>query len=199
MIERSQFELIRERHGGYASWAVWATADGSPKSNIGDLSVLDPESNPSLLSTIHHDAVMVGLNISRPLREPFRNFHDPRPQAQDFKIRYAFEHTRWWGAYMTDVIKGVEAVKSADLRRLLTTELIQRNVDAFLEELRDIGSRKPVLLAFGAQAHQIVASHVPARSYRRLVRLTHYSHYVGKEKYRDTVLSQLDKAGVVKR
>ena len=50
---------------------------------------------------------MVGLNVAaRSLAsEPFRNFHDPSPVANDFKIRFAFSGTEFWGAYMTDVIK----------------------------------------------------------------------------------------------
>lgn len=192
MIERSRFDLIRERHGSYASWAIWASAGNTPKSNICDLSVLDPEANSALLNTIHNDVVMVGLNISRFLSESFRNFHDPNPHSQDYKIRYAFENTRWWGAYMTDIIKGIEIVKSADLLKLLTPDLIKTNINLFLSELYDLGSTKPILLAFGIHVYQIIANYVPPGAYRQLVKITHYSHYINKEKYRETVLRQID-------
>ena len=52
MLGRSQFESIRQRHGGYASWAVWAPPSEGPKSNIGDLSILDPDANASLFETL---------------------------------------------------------------------------------------------------------------------------------------------------
>lgn len=45
-MDRETFEVIKRKHGGYASWAIWADATGTPKSNIGDLSVLDPDENP---------------------------------------------------------------------------------------------------------------------------------------------------------
>jgi hypothetical protein len=40
MIYQSQYELIREKHGKYASWAVWAEALDQPKSNIVDMAIL---------------------------------------------------------------------------------------------------------------------------------------------------------------
>jgi hypothetical protein len=197
MIDRSQFELIRERHGGYASWAVWAAGSDKPKSNVGDLSVLNPDLNPSLLRTLRIDVIMVGLNISRPLAEAFRNFHDPSRRANDFKLRHAFIGTDFWGGYMTDIIKNVEMVTSTDLRTHLKAfpALIQSNVDRFLEELRDLNASKPTVLAFGNDAHQLIADHVPQSAYGRLVRVTHYSHQISKEKYRDTVLTQIAASG----
>ena len=101
MIDRERFELIKARHGGYASWAVWADAEDKPKSRIADLSVLDPDQNPRLLASLRPDAIMVGLNISRSFSELFRNFHDPNPRANDFKLRYAFHSTPFYGAYLT--------------------------------------------------------------------------------------------------
>jgi hypothetical protein len=52
---------------------------------------------------------MVALNFSRTIEnKAFVNFHDKRPQSQDYKIRYAFRNTEFYGAYMTDIIKGFE-------------------------------------------------------------------------------------------
>lgn len=47
MIDRETFDRIKERHGLYASWAVWAKPRATPKSNIGELRVLDPRIRPS--------------------------------------------------------------------------------------------------------------------------------------------------------
>ena len=85
MIDTQQFETIKQKHGGYASWAAWAVAAEKPKSNMGDVSRFE---NESVLSLLKNDVVMVGLNISRAVSEPFTNFHDPNPRANDFKIRY---------------------------------------------------------------------------------------------------------------
>jgi hypothetical protein len=193
MIDREQFELIKREHGGYASWAVWATATRGPKSNIADLSIFDVAATPTTLQVLKNDIIMVGLNISRSFAERFRNFHDPSPSANDFKIRYAFTNTDYYGAYMTDIIKKVEMVNSAELLRHLKAfpSLVRTNVEAFREELKDLGSQRPTILAFGSAAHALIAENLSRHEYSSLVRLTHYSHQIGKEKYRETVLAQI--------
>ena len=109
MIGTQQFEAIKRKHGAYASWAVWVDAGAKPKSNMGDISHFE---NDGVLALLKNDVAMVGLNISRPCAEPFRNFHDPHPSANDFKIRYAFKDSAFYGAYMTDIIKLHEDVVS---------------------------------------------------------------------------------------
>jgi hypothetical protein len=59
------FDRIKEKHP-YASWAIWSPwwpPDGRPKSNMGDLTVLDPDRNPALLGMLRSDVVMLGLNL----------------------------------------------------------------------------------------------------------------------------------------
>ena len=194
MIDRGRFELIRSAYGCYASWAVWEEADGKPKSKMADLSVLDPDQNPALLKTLRPEVIMVGLNIARPVEKPpFRNFHDPNRSANDFKIRYAFQNTDFWGAYMTDIIKRVETKAESELLRYLRAhpEVVQANVNIFARELSDLNAVEPIILAFGKEAHRLIASSVLRDQYRLLVRLTHYSYRMSKEKYRETVLGQI--------
>ena len=193
VIERETFDLIKRKHGAYASWAVWAEPTGGPKSNIGDLSVLDPDHNPGLLPTLRSNVVMLALNLSRDLPPPLGNFHDPRPVAQDYKIRYAFSGTPVYGAYMTDLIKRVVMLKSGNLLSHLTQNpsLVSESVQILLEELDDLRCTAPTLIAFGATVHRFALKHVPLRSYSRLVRVMHYSDYVSKETYRLGVLEAL--------
>ncbi len=193
MIGRDQFELIGRKHGGYASWAIWAEASDRPKSNVDDLSILDVATNPALLEILRNDVVMVGLNISRTLSERFRNFHDPSPQANDFKIRYAFTSTPYYGAYMTDIVKNIAMTKSTELMSYLRTrpDIICKSVDALREELRDLRAQKPTILAFGSAAHALLAKNLHPTEYSDLIRLTHYSHQIGKERYREKVLAQI--------
>jgi hypothetical protein len=196
MIDRERFQRIRKKHGGYASWAVWANASGTPKSNIGDMSVFDVRTNPALLDSLNPQVVMVGLNISRSFDEPFRNFHDARPQAQDYKIRFAFADTSFYGAYMTDIIKNVEMVKSSALRSHLrrSPALIEENVAAFQCELMDLGTTGPVILAFGADAHHLIEEYVPSTEYSVLIQLLHYSSYISQEDYRNAVWTSINAA-----
>jgi hypothetical protein len=121
MIDRETFDRIKEKHGPHASWAVWAEPDGRPKSNVGDLTVLDPAQNTALLGKLRSDVVMLGLNLSIGQPPPLGNFHSASSRGQDYKIRFAFTGTPFYGAYMTDIIKGVVMLKAGNLTRYLNT------------------------------------------------------------------------------
>jgi hypothetical protein len=193
MVDRKTFDLIKTKHGRYASWAVWAQPTGGPKSGIGDLSVLDPDRNSPLLQRLRNDVVMVALNLSRFQPTLLANFHDPSAVAQDYKIRFAFSGTPYYGAYMTDLIKGVVMLESSNLMRHLAENpaLISDSIHGLLEEFADLNCAAPTLIAFGNDAYLLAAKHVPSSQYARLVRVTHYSHYISKEEYRHRVLAQL--------
>jgi hypothetical protein len=195
MVDRETFDLIKKKHGAYASWAVWADRAGRPKSGMGNLRVLDPDQNPTLLQKLRSDVVMVALNVSRllPLPMSLGNFHDPSSVAQDYKIRYAFAGTPYYGAYMTDLIKDVVMLESGNLIRHLgeNPSLVSRNVRRLLEEFEDLNCAAPTLIAFGTDAYQLAARHVPSSRYSRLVKVTHYSHYISTDEYRRGVLAAL--------
>jgi hypothetical protein len=127
------------------------------------------------------------------LPRPLGNFHDPRPEGQDYKIRFAFAGTPFYGAYMTDFVKGVVMLKSGNLMRHLakSPSLIAENVAQLLGELDDLNSAAPTVIIFGADAHLLAAKHIPVTRYSRLVRVTHYSHHISKVDYRARVLAEL--------
>lgn len=187
MIDLDRFLRIRARYGHFASWAVWAPEGDRPKDGVGDLSVLDPERDPALLQTLHADAILLGLNISRPIARPFGNFHDPGARATDFKIRHALAGTRLWGAYMTDVIKDFEEKASgkvtAHLRR--DPEFERENVRLLLEEIDALGARDPLLVAFGRAVERIARRNL-GDSFE-IVRIPHYAIRVSREEYRARV------------
>lgn len=191
MLDAARFDLIRKNHGRYASWAVWAPPVGNLKSsNIGNLDVLDPGINPRLLEVLNPHVVMVGLNTSRQVpNEPFRNFHDGGRYAKDFKLRFLFQETAYWGAYMTDVIK--EHVESDSKKVVVGLKAkptdIRDNMKILREELRDLGEPKPLVLALGADAHDLLRKNLSAGEYSQLVRLRHYSCRESQEKYREAV------------
>jgi hypothetical protein len=190
MIVIQQFEKIKQKHGSYASWAVWADASEKPKSNMGDVSHFK---NESVLSLLQNNVVMVGLNISRPVSEPFMNFHDPNPRANDFKIRYAFRDSAYYGAYMTDIIKFLEVVASKNVMKYLQEhpEIIEKNFNTFREEMQDLKATPPTILAFGKETHKILSKNLNKNEYRKLIKLTHYSHQIGKEAYKQAVFKEI--------
>ena len=106
-MTKKLYERIRRKHGGVASWAIWETQGDRPKSNMSPDKIFNLNTNPSLLESLNSNVVMAGLNFSREVGmiQDFANFHDESPSANDFKIRYAFSNTPYYGAYMTDVLK----------------------------------------------------------------------------------------------
>ena len=119
-MDRARFERIKQRHGGYGSWALWAPQGERPSSNVGDLSVLDPDLNSALLGNLKEDVVMLGLVLSSeatfPRRSNFslREFHDEGLQDSTRLRGYPY-----WGAYMTDIVKGISELESGTLRKRL--------------------------------------------------------------------------------
>lgn len=192
MVTRKQFDIIKAKHGLYASWAVWATAGPSPTSNVGDMSVLDPEMNPELLFVLNPTVVMLGLNISRPVLEPLSNFHDKRPHAKDFKIRFAFEGTRFYGAYMTDVLKFFVEVQSSNVLSAVRQrpDILETSAATLREEFRDLGTGKPEIIAFGVDAERLARQVLDRGDYSRIIPVPHYSHFMGKDRYRREVLAR---------
>ena len=190
MITREKFDQIKEKYGRVASWAIWANQDKEPKSNMGDLSVLDPEINKNLLSELNPNVVLVALNFSENVdHKPFENFH-AGGKFQDYKTRYAIRDSPAWGGYMTDIIKDYPEKESDRLVEYLKTDkaIEQSNVESFRQELIDIGAKKPKLVAFGNDVYDILKRNLPEFE---IVKIPHYAHFISKEKYREQVKTTL--------
>ena len=187
IITREKFDYIKEKYGNVGSWAIWAEEGDKPKSNIADLTVLDPDINNNLLSQLKPNAVFIGLNISREVEVPFANFHDKRPGSNDFKIRYAFRGMPYWGGYMTDIIKDLEQKISGKVISYLKNhkEFEKENIEIFLQELVDIGANNPTLIAFGNDSYKILKRNLSDKF--KIFKVPHYAQYISKEKYKEQV------------
>jgi hypothetical protein len=188
MIEKEHYLEIAEKYGTFSSWAIWADEIEKPKSNIGDTRIFDLAYNPELLQQLNPNVIMVGLNFSRKIEnERFVNFHDKRPQAQDYKIRYAFRNTKYYGAYMTDIIKDFEQAISNKVISYLKNnkEFEDRNIALFKQELNDLKPNNPLIIAFGNIVYSILDRHL--RNTYRIAKVPHYSIYTSKEDYRKEV------------
>lgn len=173
MIEPKKFDYIKEKHGLYSSWAIWADAGLKPKSNISDMSILDPNKNKLLLKQINPSVIMVGLNFSRNIEKlPFINFHDKNIHGQDYKIRYAFINTMYYGAYMTDIIKFHEEVDSKNVMKSIKNDqsIITENLKTFREEISDLNTiEKPIIIAFGKVVYDILLKYLERNEYDKLI------------------------------
>ena len=188
MISQNQFNFIKSKYQYWSSWAIWADQGDTPKSNVGDLSVLDPSTNPKLLPTLNPNIALVALNISRgDITLPFGNFHDARSEATDYKIRYATNDTPLWGAYMTDIIKDFEEKISGKVKSYLreNRDFEKENVDFFVQELSDIGATNPTLIAFGNESYDILKRNL--NNEFKIHKIPHYANYSSKEKYRQQI------------
>jgi len=193
MLNHSRYELIKKKYGHYASWAIWADEGKKPKDNMGDLRVFDEAHNPNLLKQLNPEIILVGLNISRGVVPgSFGNFHDPRPESQDYKIRYAMKGTPVWGAYMTDIIKDFSQKVSGKVLSYLSRNIAfeEENIDIFREEIRDLEVDNPTIIAFGQAAYTILERNLCDEF--TIQRISHYSMYISRENYRDRVRSILD-------
>jgi len=185
MVDRAKFEFIKEKYGHWTSWAIWAEAGDAPKSNIGDLSIF---SGDNFLSQLNSEVILVGLNISRgDIKFPLANFHDARSEATDYKIRYALKDTPFWGGYMTDIIKDFNEKESGKMMSYLRVnkEFEDKNVEIFYEELKDLGSVSPIIIAFGNDAYSILTRNF--KDQYRVFKVPHYANYTSKERYREQV------------
>lgn len=191
-VSQSTFNAVRDRFGWCASWALWSPAGATPKSGIADLGHFEAENLGSTLEKLHTDVIFVGLNISRdPGRQSFSNFHSDNAAGQDYKLRHALEGTPFWGAYMTDIIKGFEEVSSTKLMQALRNDpaLEASNLKIFLEEIELLGAKDPLLVALGSDTHKILTRNFAQRF--RIRRVPHYATYVAPQAYREQVLVAL--------
>ncbi len=192
MITKEHYFEIADKYGEFASWAIWKNEDLKPKSNIGDLSIFDIDKNPRLIEMLNPNVIMVGLNFSRQIEKNiFVNFHDKRPQGQDYKIRYAFRETEYYGAYMTDIIKDFEEKISGNVLAYLkqNREFELRNIRLFEDEIKDLKCADPLIIAFGNITFDILNKHFGNKY--RIKKVMHYSQQISKEDYKANVWKTL--------
>mgnify|MGYP001442883506 CR=1 FL=1 len=155
-----------------------------PKEGMGDISFFE---NPSkeLLETLNPNIILVSLNISKGIPRIFGNWHPDYSSANDYKLRYALQDTPFWGSYMTDIIKNHPQMDSAKLIRELNQNpsLVQTNIDNFIQELKDIGAKNPILIAQGGATFKILKKYLKDKY--RIFKVTHYSAFMKKEQLRE--------------
>jgi hypothetical protein len=191
MITQEKLTAIQQKYGEVASWAIWHAADSSPKSNMGADGVFDFIASPNKLKLLKPNIIFVALNFSQDVvfQLPFENFHSTSPHAHDHKIRHAFINTPYSGGYMTDLLKNIVNISSKSVEKYLSNnpEVLAAQIKSFEREIKLVSSEPPTLLAFGNITHRLIQKHVDSDNYRRLIKIPHYSNYIGQDSYRDQV------------
>ena len=191
-----KFKFIKKKYGHVASWAVWREQGNNPPLfNMGDLTILDPRQNPNLLSQLKPDVVFVGLNTSRNINDPppFSNFHSTYSRAQDYKIRFALKDTKFWGGYMTDIIKDYPELHGQRVRSFLrdNPDVEDKNIETFLEELKDLGTKNRIIIAFGSEVYRILSRNL--NNEFNIFGVTHYAHFINPQRYREEFESLIER------
>ena len=190
-MDNKKYLEIKKSYGKHASWAIWSDEQDTPTSNMEDVSFFN---NKEIYKQLNPNIIMVGLNISTTFDEtPFLNFHGKGWGA--YKIRYATKDTPYWGAYLTDIIKDFPEAESNKAMSFLkkNPEIIDQNIDSFLQEIEDIGSENPKIFAFGNDVYNILDMILNKKF--TIYKLYHYSwRDINKEQYRDHLQEQFDNA-----
>ena len=84
---------------------------------------------------------------------------------------------------MTDIIKSFEEKISGNLMKYLSKnkQFEKENIEKFEQELIDIGSINPIIIALGNDSYKILKRHF--KKYK-IFKVSHYSAYITKEKLR---------------
>ena len=195
MISKDNYEMLKQRYGQVSSWTVWKQAGNTHRSNTESMEWVN---DPNLLSILNTGFVFVGLNASSThgdqdghFENAWANFHSGYCRQNDYKLRFALNGTKYWGSYITDVIKKYKEVDSSKVKSYLKKhpEVVRANIKDFEEELSFLG-KKPVLVALGGDTYNILKEYLGNKY--TIVKIIHYSFTIGQEDYRTKVLEILD-------
>jgi len=190
MISKDNYEKLLKKFGKVSSWAIWAEQGDKPKSNTGDMSVFE---NADLLNILNPNYVFVGLNPStQSFNKAWASFHSTCSYQNDYKLRYALKNTKYWGAYITDIIKSRIDAKSENINKYLkdNPDALNEYVSKLEGEIAILGT-SPILIAMGNKAYKIL-SRTHLKDKYTIVKIKHYSMYIGQDNYRKEVLSVLN-------
>ena len=195
-VSEDQFCKLREQCGDQSSWAVWNGADDRGRFKC-PLDILDPTINRDLISSLNNNYIFLGLNISKPIEKPLANFHPMAWKHENNRLDLVLRGTKFWGSYMTDLVRQVVKANGADLQRRIRQDpkLLVDGIKALKADIEILRMDKPIIFALGAICHnQLTSKDLP--SSWRIHRLTHYAARMGTNNYVARVQNELATAGV---
>ena len=189
MIEVERYNKLKEKYGYVSSWTIWREEGKTPKSNTDDMSIFEDE---DICDKLNDKYVFVALNWSgtHGVQEdkPWKNFHSSYRYQNDYKLRYALWGTRFWGSYITDIIREYPEINS----KKVVSEIkkgnikIEDHIKKFKEELNCLSDEKPILIAVGNDSFNILKNNL--HDEYEIYKITHYSARINKEDYKKEVL-----------
>ena len=192
-VTRELFDLVKKRHGEYASWAVWnEPKDGDPRFSGGMDDPIFDNITDDLLDQLNPEYMFVALNFSTGSVPTLMNFHSV--DAHIGKLRYALRGSPFWGAYMTDVIKGYSNPNANATMKFLTSNprIEAEAIELLRDEISTLGDKVTTLIAFGRNTYRILNRNLSDEY--RILQITHYSYYIGApigENYKEKIMPEM--------
>lgn len=194
MISKESYNELKNKYGDISSWTIWKFPTNNAKSNTSNIDFFE---DIDITSNLNNKYVFVGLNASSThgiqQNKPWMNFHSSYRYQNDYKLRYALMDTKFWGSYITDVIKHYPEVDSAKVMNYLKqhNDVVENNINEFEKEISILSNNKPILIAVGNDSFNILHQHLNNKY--KIVKIPHYSMRISKEEYRIEVLKVLNK------
>lgn len=193
MISKKCYDELKLKYGNVSSWTIWSLPTTTPKSNTDDISIF----NNNIINSLNNNYVFVGLNASSTHgdqgTDAWKNFHSDYRYQNDYKLRYALLNTKFWGCYITDIIKEYKEVDSSKVKKYLSTnqDVIKHNIEIFENEINILSNENIILIAIGDYTYEILSNSLKDKY--RIYKIPHYSSRINKEEYREKVLNVLNK------
>jgi len=170
MYSKDEYKKLTLRYGSFASWAIW------DYKNAYDTTIIDRNIND-----LHSKFILLGLNISRLLRQPiWSNFHD---NTHARKLKYACNNTKIRGSYITDLFKDIPEPNAGNIDKVLTSRIINQNVILFNQEMEDIKiNDKSTFIIFGNSVAKYFDKYFKKKYNNKAIFCQHYSYRMLKDK-----------------
>lgn len=180
MLSKDNYEKLKNSFGTYGSWAIWDNPSdkNKPKSNIEGMEwATEP-----FYEKLNDAYVFVGLNSSVHENENVKTwsaFHSSdTKRSHDHRIRNVLSSTKFWGSYMTDIIKNFPKTKleTGDLNE----EVLSANKELFIQELSCLNQNVKII-AFGITVYEILKD--MDLGGREVVKIPHFACRLSNEEY----------------
>lgn len=194
MLEKQVYEKMKSLYWKVWSWTVRWKQTTTPRSNTNDMTRVN---DPNLLKILNTGYVFVWLNLSSTHWNnwfndniDWSNFHSGYSLQNDYKLRYALKDTKFWGSYITDLIKKYPEVDSNKVSSYLkkNPSIVEENIKYFKEEISYLWDNLK-LIALGNKTYKLLDKYL-WNNYQ-IFQIKHYSSRIWKEAYREEVLSIL--------
>lgn len=169
MYNNDEYNDLALKYGSFASWAIWNHKNQSDASIIG-------ENRGSL----HSKFVLLALNFSQGLiKQSWGNFHYGPSNVR--KLKFACNDNKLRGSYMTDLFKNMVEKNSAHVKSLLNKDVIQRNIDLFNQEMKDLKvDNNSTFIVWGVPSSQLAwyfNTYFKQEYKNPVIYHNHYSYY----------------------